>query len=89
MFNTLKYARILEEAGFSRDQAETSIKILVEVMDEKMATKQDLQKLEAKLDYSMGQIESKLVILESRLTIKMGTMLAASIAVLTAIQKLI
>ena len=75
MFNTLKYARMLEEAGFSRDQAETSIRILVEIMEDKLATKQDIREL------------------ESRLTLRVGTMLAASVtlitAIVTAIHKLI
>ena len=76
MFNTLKYAKMLEEVGFSREQAETSIKILLEVMEEKLATKQDI------LD-----IRSDIHLLESKLTIKLGTMLGAAIAIVTAIQK--
>jgi hypothetical protein len=71
MFNTLKYAKMLEAVGFSRDQAETSIRILVEIMEDKLASKQDLKDL------------------ESRITIRIGTMLAATIAILTAIQKLV
>lgn len=71
MFNTLRYARMLEEAGFSRDQAEISIKILVEIMEDKLATKQDIREL------------------ESKLTIRFGTMLAASVALLAAIIKLV
>lgn len=89
MFNTLKYAKILEEVGFSREQAETSIKILVEIMDDKLASKQDLQELKVDLQHSISQIDSKLSLVESKLTIKMGTMLAASIAILTTIQKLL
>jgi hypothetical protein len=81
MFNTLKYAKILEEVGFSREQAETSIGILMEIMEDKLASKQDLKDLEARLELRFIQLESKL-------TLKMGTMLAASIAILTAIQKL-
>jgi hypothetical protein len=100
MFNTLKYAKILEEVGFSREQSETAIKILVEIMEDKLASKQDLKDLDAKmdnrfaqfeikLDHALAQIESKFTATESRLTIRMGTMLAASIAILTAIQKLV
>ena len=92
MFNTLRYAKMLEEVGFSREQSETSIKILVEIMEDKLASKQDLQDLEITLQHSMSQLESRIqtsmVQLESKLTIRMGTMLAASIAILTAIQKL-
>jgi hypothetical protein len=92
-FNTLKYAKILEEVGFSREQAETSVKILVEIMEDKLASKQDLQTLELELQNSMFQLDSKLesrlIQMEHKLTIRMGTMLAASIAVLTAIQKFV
>lgn len=75
MFNTLKYAKILEEVGFTRDQAEMSIKILVEIMEDKLATKQDLKDLRTELNQ-----------VKSDLTIRMGSMLAASIAIVTAIQ---
>jgi hypothetical protein len=78
MFNTLKYAKMLEEVGFSREQAETSIKILVEIMEDKLASKQDIRDLEAKLEH-----------VKSELTVRMGTMLAASIAILAALQKII
>jgi hypothetical protein len=79
---------MLEEVGFSRPQAETSIQIMVDSMDEKFATKQDLEDLDLRVERRFDQIEHRLLELESRLTIKMGTMLAASIAILTAIQKL-
>ncbi len=85
MFNTLRYAKMLEEVGFSREQAETSIKILVEIMEDKLASKQDLEGLEVRL---MSELRHSVTQLESKLTIRMGTMLAASIAILTAIQKL-
>ena len=128
MFNTLRYAKMLEEVGFSRDQAETSVKILVEIMEDKLASKQDLQdfrvaskqdlqdlrvaskqdlqdlrieaqqaktevqysitQLESKLNYSLKEMRTDLQQMELKLTIRMGTMLAASIAILTAIQKL-
>lgn len=93
MFNTLRYAKMLEEVGFSREQAETSIKILVEIMEDKLASKQDLQELESRLQNSVALLRSdvqhSVAQTESRLTIRMGTMLAASIAILTAIQKLV
>jgi len=89
MFNTLKYAKILEEVGFSREQAETSIKILVEIMEDKLANKQDLQDLNIKFQHSITEIHNAISLAKSDLTIRMGTMLAASIAIITAIQKLV
>ena len=75
MFNTLKYAKMLQDVGFSKDQAETSVGILVEIMEDKLATKEDLQILKTEL--------------KADLTVRMGTMLAASIAILTAILKFV
>ena len=99
MFNTLRYAKMLEEVGFSREQAETSIKILVEIMEDKLASKQDLRDLESQIELKFQNLRSDLKRelsevnhsvsqMESKLTIRMGTMMAASIAILTAIQKL-
>ncbi len=114
MFHTLRYAKILEEAGFSREQSETSVKLLVEVMEtsesktdkkfellidsindrfdlvdtrfdsieEKFATKQDIRQ-------DISDLRHEIHAVESRMTIRMGSMLAASIAILTAIQKLL
>ncbi len=118
MFNTLKYAKMLEDVGFSRDQSETSIKILVEVMDDKLATKQDLkdhriatqqdiqelriviqnskteirqefQEFKTEVKQDLFALEQKLSKTELNLTVRMGTMFAASIAIITAIQKLL
>ena len=79
---------MLEAVGFSRDQAETSVKILVEIMEDKLATKEDLRELRTDMNHSFKEIRSELQQVEMKLTIRMGTMLAASIAILTAIQKL-
>lgn len=46
MFNALKYTEILEKVGFSREQAETSVKVLIEVMDDNFATKHDLKEFQ-------------------------------------------
>ena len=98
MFNTLKYAKMLEEVGFSRDQSETSVKILVEIMEDKLATKQDVAELKAEMAMKASKqdilelrkdLNHSVAQLESKLTIRMGTMLGASVAILTAIQKLV
>ena len=102
MFNTLKYAKILEEAGFSREQAETSIKILVEIMEDKLATKQDFLRLEQelankatkqdflRLEQELATKASKQDILQLKhdLTLKLGAMLSAAVAVAAALHKL-
>lgn len=100
MFNTLKYAKILEEAGLTQKEAETTINVLIEVMENKLATQEDLKDLRNEfkefgilMQNDLKNLElrmtHKIDQLESKLTIKLGTMLAASIAIMTAVQKLI
>lgn len=43
MFNTLMYAKKLEEAGVSRPQAEAHVQIMAEIVEGNLATKQDMQ----------------------------------------------
>lgn len=71
VFNSLNYAKRLEQAGFTREQAEAQANIMTEIVDEKIATKQDLREL------------------EYRLTIRFGSMLAASVALLAALITLV
>ncbi len=42
MQNSLKYAKVLEDAGLPRNVAETHIQILIDVMGDEMATKNDI-----------------------------------------------
>ena len=102
---------MLEAVGFSREQAETTVKILVDSMSDNIATKHDVSELRQEmkdltvelrqemkalaieLRQEMKEIglkfEHSIAQVESRLTIRLGTMLAASIAVMTALQKII
>jgi len=67
MFNTLKYAKIFEEVGFSREQSETTIRILLEVMEDKLFTKEDGQKLEYRLTIRFGTMLTAAVALTTAL----------------------
>ena len=71
VFDTLAYAKKLKAAGFTEEQAEVQAEALAEIVDERLATKQDLREL------------------EMRLIIRLGTMMAISIAVVAALVKLL
>lgn len=56
MFNALKYTQELEGVGFTREQAEKSVKILMEIMQENLATKQDIKELELRMTINLGSL---------------------------------
>ena len=89
MFNALKYTEELEKAGFTREQAEVSIKLLVETMNENFATKADLKELGWQLQSEIKRLDSSLKELEYKLTIKLGTMMALSIGVTATLVRLL
>jgi len=82
VFDTLAYAKKLKSAGFTEEQAEIQTEALAAIIDEKLATKQDI--LDLKRDIKEMEIR-----LKHDLTMRLGTMLAASMAIIAAIVKMI
>lgn len=70
-FDTLSYAKKLESAGFTRQQAEAQAAALREMIEDRIATKQGLRELELRLKYD--------------LTIRLGGIVVACTAILLAI----
>lgn len=56
MLNSLKYAKQLEKAGVSPEQAETHMLIIGEIMSNHLATQQDMKDLKQSLDYGLKDI---------------------------------
>jgi hypothetical protein len=75
IFDTLAYAKKLKAAGFTEDQAEIQTQALAEIIEERLATKQDLKELELRLKHD--------------LTLRLGGMLVAGIAVVATLVKLL
>lgn len=48
-FDTLSYSKKLEVAGFTRQQAEVQAEAMWEIIEDKLATKQDIKELEYRL----------------------------------------
>lgn len=81
MFNSLKYAKKLEEVGVSREQAEMHMQILSDIVEGNLATREDIKDLrrditevELRLSNRFDKFEDKFVQLEQRMTIKLGTL---------------
>ena len=124
MFDALKYTKRLERCGFTKEQAEEALSIGIEVMNENLATKQDIknsrrdmqeikhelkrdmEELRQELKRDIGELRQQmlqgfksinerfelyatkedLAALQDRLTIRMGAMFAATIAILGSLK---
>jgi molecular chaperone DnaK (HSP70) len=60
MFDTLKYAKVLEGVGFSRAQAEVQVQMISDVMAATLATKQDLKDLGGSLRAELASVREEL-----------------------------
>jgi len=80
-FDTLGYAKRLRDRGVPQDQAEAHAEAARDFIMAELVTKTDLQA-------SVTHLEAKIETLSLKLTVRLGAMLAAGIAILAAIQKL-
>jgi hypothetical protein len=58
VFDTLEYAGRLKRAGFTDQQAEAQVQALAAIVNDNLATKQDLRDLEHRLTVRMGTLVS-------------------------------
>ncbi len=89
MNNALKYVKILEGAGITREQAEAHVQIISEILEGDLVTKQDLLNSENVLKNSMDHLEHKMLQMEYRMTIKLGSIITVAVAAMTAIAKIL
>ena len=76
MFNTLAYAKRLEDAGVPRSQAEIQVQVLAEIVETDLATKNDIKR-------DLRELEYRLII---KLSAIMGTMITV-LGVVTTVEK--
>lgn len=77
-FDTLAYAKKLKSAGFTEEQAEIQAEALAEIIEGRLATKQDINDLRRDMKE-----------MEQRLTIRLGALIASSIVIVAAMVKLL
>ena len=101
--DTLQVSKDLQAASFTETQAEALAKLLRERQEADLAQlatkgdleqlrtamKGDLEQLRAATKADISDLRSELVMLEKRLTIKLGGMLALAVGVTTALVKLL
>ena len=102
-FDTLVYAKKLQRAGVPEEQAEVHAEALAVIIDEKLATKQDIRlkhdmkELEVSLKRDMKELEVSLkrdmkeleLRLKHDLTLRLGAMMAAGITIIAVLVTLL
>ena len=84
VFDTHAFVKELAEAGMPEKQAEVLARSQATLIDETLATKQDLKELEARLRRDMKELELRL---KHDLTIRLGSMMVVAIGVVAALVK--
>lgn len=86
VFDTHSYVKRLKAVGFTEEQAEVQSETLAGLINDQLVTKNHLdlrlKELETSLRHEMKEMESRLII-------KLGAMIAASIAVVATLVKLL
>lgn len=81
IFDTLQYANRLKAAGVPEKQAEVQAEVLREIMDEKLATKKDLE-------LAKNELKRDIKDLELHMTLKLGSLMVGGIGLLVILMKL-
>jgi len=61
IFDTLAYVKKLKSAGVPENQAEIQAEAFAEILEERIATKQDLKELELALKHDLANIKSEII----------------------------
>jgi len=88
-FDTLTYAKKLRDAGFTQEQAEVQAHALADIVEERLATKQDIATLHRDIKELETSLHRDMKDMEYRMTIRLGAMLAVSITIMGALVKLL
>lgn len=91
-FDTLKFVEKLKAGGVPEAQAKVEAEALAEVfadaMENQLASKTDIVRLENILQNHTARLENRLETIELRLTLKMGGMLVIAVGVIAALARL-
>jgi hypothetical protein len=85
-FDTHAFVKELTQAGMPEAQAEVLARSQATLIDEKLATKQDLRDLEERLRRDMKELELRL---KHDLTLRLGSMMVVAVGVVAALVKLL
>ena len=91
-FDTQELVMQLESSGFTRQQSDTVVSVLKKAQSE-LSTKRDIEDLrlstKQEIDELRHDMDARLIQLEQRLTIKLGSMMVVAIGIVAVLVKLL
>ena len=84
-FDTLTYARKLKEAGFTEQQAEAQAEALMAVVETNLATKHDIELLRKDMELLRRDMKE----LESRIVLRLGSLIVVAVGALAVLIKIL
>ncbi|MFN3077530.1 MAG: DUF1640 domain-containing protein [Alphaproteobacteria bacterium] len=88
-FDTLKFVHRLRDAGIPEPQAEAIAEAFKDASGEaELATKGDISNIDRKIDILRSDMEKMELRMTHNLTLRLGAMLAAAVAVIAAIVRM-
>lgn len=85
-FNALKYVEELRNAGMPEKQAEAQIRVLNEVVDSELASKQDVETVRKELKRDIKELELRLT---HTLTVRLGGLMALGVILIGILVKVL
>lgn len=89
MFDTLAFTKKLKVAGVPEKQAEAQAEAIAEVLQDKIATKLDINNLKTEMDKEFASVRSEAKQTELSLKIWMGSIAALSVTVAVGILSIV
>ncbi|MFM2322495.1 MAG: hypothetical protein RLZZ225_648 [Pseudomonadota bacterium] len=95
-FDTLSWAKKLEQAGVPSKQAEVQVQLIFRVIDDNIGTKSDLRESEAKFEIKLKELELKieavkkdLIVAIEKVKASINTQIAKWVLGVSAIQTMV
>jgi hypothetical protein len=80
MSNAMKYIRDLEAAGFKREQAEAQVQMVLDAIEEDLATKHDIELMKERIDTRFKEFELRVITRVGFITVSTVTLAVAFLA---------
>ncbi|MBC8182798.1 DUF1640 domain-containing protein [candidate division KSB1 bacterium] len=88
-FDSLAYVQKLKAAGVSEKQAVVHAEIFTKIIEDRLATKQDIYLLKRDIKELETSLKRDMKELEMRLTIRLGAMMTGGIIIVATLVKLL